>query len=167
VFISKCKIKGQINFFFLWLYRPIQTLAASMKFSVSLQLLDLGQSVGLLGRVISLSQGLYLYTITEKPHTTQTLNIHGQSGIRTHGPGVRASEDSKWDITFFIFGNSNYIGLPSFRSFIECTVICRGSAEPIKDPFNYIPHILLLRTPVMIHYCYDISEHSNRAVKCQ
>jgi hypothetical protein len=57
----------------LWLYRPIQTLAASMKLSVSLQLLDLGQSVGLLGRVISSSQGLYLYTNTEKrTHNTNT-----------------------------------------------------------------------------------------------
>jgi hypothetical protein len=45
-------------FFFLWLYSPIQALAASMKLSVSLQLLDLGQSVALLGRVISSSQGL-------------------------------------------------------------------------------------------------------------
>jgi hypothetical protein len=60
-----------------------------MKLSVSLQLLDLGQPVGLLGLVISSSQGFYLYTITEEPHTTQTLNIHAQSGIRTHGPGVR------------------------------------------------------------------------------
>jgi hypothetical protein len=34
-------------------------LAASMKLSVSFQLLDLGQSAGLLGWVISLSQGLY------------------------------------------------------------------------------------------------------------
>jgi hypothetical protein len=32
-------------------------LAASMKLSVSFQLLDLGQSAGLLGRVISSSQG--------------------------------------------------------------------------------------------------------------
>jgi hypothetical protein len=50
----------------LWLYSPIQALAVSMKLSVSLQLLDLGQSVGLLGRVISSSQGLGLYTNTEK-----------------------------------------------------------------------------------------------------
>jgi hypothetical protein len=48
-----------------WLYSPIQALAASMKLSVSLQLLNLGQSVGLPGRVISSSQGLYLYTNTE------------------------------------------------------------------------------------------------------
>jgi hypothetical protein len=29
-----------------------------------------------------------------KTHTTQTLNLHVQGGIRIHGPGVRASEDS-------------------------------------------------------------------------
>jgi hypothetical protein len=55
-------------FFFLWLYGPIQALAASMKLTVSLQLLDLEQSVGLFGRVISSSQGIYLYTNTEKTH---------------------------------------------------------------------------------------------------
>jgi hypothetical protein len=60
-------------FFFLWLYSPIQALATSMKLSVSLQLLDLGQSVGLLGRVISSSQGFYPYTNTEKrTHNTNT-----------------------------------------------------------------------------------------------
>jgi hypothetical protein len=41
---------------------------ASMKLSVSLQFLNLGQSVGLLGRVISSSQDIYLH------RTTQTLN---------------------------------------------------------------------------------------------
>jgi hypothetical protein len=53
-------------------------------------LLDLRHSVGLLGRVISSSQGLYLYTNTEK----RTPNIHALSEIRTHDPGFRASEDS-------------------------------------------------------------------------
>jgi hypothetical protein len=63
---------SNLQFFFLWPYSPIQALAASMKLSVSLQLLDLGQSVGLLGRVISSSQGLYLYINTEKrTHNTQ------------------------------------------------------------------------------------------------
>jgi hypothetical protein len=58
------------------------------------QFLDQGQSVGLLGRVISSSQGLYLYT-NRKTHThSQTLNIHALSEIRTHGPGFRATEDS-------------------------------------------------------------------------
>jgi hypothetical protein len=59
------------------------------------QFFDQGQSVGLLGRVISSSQGLYLYTNTKKMHThTQTLTIHALNGIRTHGPGFQASEDS-------------------------------------------------------------------------
>jgi hypothetical protein len=59
--------------FFLWLYSAIRALATSMKLSVSLQLLDLGQSVGLLGGVISSSQGLYLYTnIQKRTHNTNT-----------------------------------------------------------------------------------------------
>jgi hypothetical protein len=65
--------------------------------------LVLRRSVGLLERVISSSQGFYLYTNTGKrarahthTHThTQTLNIHALSGIRTHGPGFRASEGSE------------------------------------------------------------------------
>jgi hypothetical protein len=54
------------NFIPLWLYRSIQALAASMNLPLSLQLLDLGQSAGLLVWVISSSPGLYLYTNTEK-----------------------------------------------------------------------------------------------------
>jgi hypothetical protein len=65
-----------------------------MKLSISLQLLDLGESVGLLGRVISSSQSLSLFTNTEKCTKTQTLNIHALSDIGTHGPIVRSSEDS-------------------------------------------------------------------------
>jgi hypothetical protein len=70
------KITGFLNlgprvvvnlFFSFWRYSPIQALAASMKLSVSLQLLDLGQSVGLLGRMISSSRGLYLHTNTKHP----------------------------------------------------------------------------------------------------
>jgi hypothetical protein len=88
------EILNQTYPFFLWLYSPIQALAASMKLPVSLQLLDFGQSVGFLGRVISSSQGRYLYANTEKrTHNTNTKH-HALSEIRTHGPGVRANEDS-------------------------------------------------------------------------
>jgi hypothetical protein len=73
------------------LFRPWPT---PWNFSVSLQLLDLGQSVGLLGLVISSSRGLYLYTFTEKRTHKTSLNIHALSGIRTNGRGVSASEDS-------------------------------------------------------------------------
>jgi hypothetical protein len=52
-----------------------------MKLSVLLQLLDLGESVGLLERVISSSQRLYLHTNTEK--RTQILNMHALNGVQT------------------------------------------------------------------------------------
>jgi hypothetical protein len=48
------------------------------------------QTVGLLGWVISPSQGLYLNTGQHK----LTPNIHALSGIRTHDPSVRANADS-------------------------------------------------------------------------
>jgi hypothetical protein len=50
------------------------------------------QTAGLLGRVISSSQGLYLNTGQHKHRITP--NIHVLSGIPTHDPSVRASEDS-------------------------------------------------------------------------
>jgi hypothetical protein len=51
-------ITSQHFFSPLWLYSQILGLASSMKLSVSFQFLDLGQSAGLFGQVISLSQGL-------------------------------------------------------------------------------------------------------------
>jgi hypothetical protein len=48
------------------------------------------QMVGLLGRVNSSSQVLYVNTGQHK----HILNIHSLSGTRTHNPGLRASEDS-------------------------------------------------------------------------
>jgi hypothetical protein len=58
-------LNTRAEFFFLWLCSPIQPLAASIKFSLSLRLLDLGQSVGLHGGMISSSQGLCLYANTK------------------------------------------------------------------------------------------------------
>jgi hypothetical protein len=52
------------------------------------------QTVGLLGRVISLSQGRYLYTGQHKHRINAHTDIHTLNGIRTHDPSVRASEDS-------------------------------------------------------------------------
>jgi hypothetical protein len=53
------------------------------------------QTVGLLGRVISSSQGLYLNTGQHKHRiNAYTPNIHALSGIRTHDSSVRASENS-------------------------------------------------------------------------
>jgi hypothetical protein len=87
--------KHSFIFFSLALQPQFEPWPTSMKLSrFTSVFLDLIQSVGLLGRVISSSQGLYLYTKTEKRARTHTLNIHALSGIRTHDPGFRASEDN-------------------------------------------------------------------------
>jgi hypothetical protein len=55
------------------------------------------QTVGLLGRVISPSQGRYQNTGQHKHRinsNTHTPNIHALSGIRTYDPRVRASKDN-------------------------------------------------------------------------
>jgi hypothetical protein len=77
--------------FFFWRYSPHLGLGLPPWNSpFHFGFLDLRPSVGLLGRVISSSQGLYLYTNTEK----RTPNIHALSEIQTHDPGFRATEDS-------------------------------------------------------------------------
>jgi hypothetical protein len=66
------KHSGNFIVFFLWLYSPIQALAASMKLSVSLQLLYLGQSVGLLGRAMSCRKASTCTQTQKNAHTTHT-----------------------------------------------------------------------------------------------
>jgi hypothetical protein len=53
------------------------------------------QTVGLIGRVNSLSQGHCLNTGRHK-HRINTLNIHALGGIRTHDPSIQTTEDSTW-----------------------------------------------------------------------
>jgi hypothetical protein len=50
------------------------------------------QSVRLLGRGISPSQGRYLYSTTQIEYTHT--DIHASSGIRTHDPSIWAGEDN-------------------------------------------------------------------------
>jgi hypothetical protein len=51
-----------------------------------------GQLVGLLGRGISPTQGLYLHRTTQ--HRKTRTHIHSSIRIRTRDPSVRAAEDS-------------------------------------------------------------------------
>jgi hypothetical protein len=61
--------------------------------SFHLKFLNLRQSVGLLGRGISPSQGRYLHRTTQKHKiNAHNTDIHALSGIRTHDPSVRAGE---------------------------------------------------------------------------
>jgi hypothetical protein len=73
-------------FFFYFCCSHLEHRASVKRFG-SLQFLNLGQSVGFLGRGISPSQGRYL---------AQTQNKHRHpclSGLRTHDPSVRVGED--------------------------------------------------------------------------
>jgi hypothetical protein len=66
----------------------------SMKLSVSLGLLDLIHSVGLLGRVICSSQGLTCTQTQKNAHTNTNTKHPCPEWVRIHDPGFRASEDS-------------------------------------------------------------------------
>jgi hypothetical protein len=66
---------------------------ASVKRFVSLQFLNLRQSAGLLGRVISPSQGLYLQT-EKRAHTHTTTKHPCPEWDSNHDLGFRASEGS-------------------------------------------------------------------------
>jgi hypothetical protein len=54
------------------------------------------QTVGLLARGISPSQGRYLHRRQHKHRINAHTDIHASSGIRTHDPSVRVSEDSSY-----------------------------------------------------------------------
>jgi predicted component of type VI protein secretion system len=58
--------------------------------------------VGLLGRVISPSRGLYLHRTTQ--HTKTRTNIHALSGIRTHDPSNQPAKTHASDRTATVTG---------------------------------------------------------------
>jgi hypothetical protein len=58
--------------------------------------------VGLLGRMISPSQGLYLHMTTQ--HRKTQTNIHALSGIRTHDPSNQPAKTHTSDRTATVTG---------------------------------------------------------------
>jgi predicted component of type VI protein secretion system len=58
--------------------------------------------VGLLGRVISPSQGLYLHRTTQ--HRKTRTNVHALSGIRTHDPSNQSAKTHASDRTATVTG---------------------------------------------------------------
>jgi hypothetical protein len=58
---------------------------------------------GLLGQVISPSQGLYLH---KTQHRTTLANIHALSGIRTHDPSNQPAKTHATDRTAIVIGLS-------------------------------------------------------------
>jgi hypothetical protein len=85
----KLGIKEHIHsFIHQWLYSP---LLGSGLFLSSVILFT--QTVGLLGRVISLSQGCYIHTGQHKHRINAHTDIHALSGIRTNDPSMWESKD--------------------------------------------------------------------------
>jgi hypothetical protein len=58
--------------------------------------------VGLLGRVVSPSQGLYLHRTTQ--HRKTRTNIHALSGIQTHDPSNQPAKTHASDRTATVTG---------------------------------------------------------------
>jgi hypothetical protein len=77
------------SFIHQWLYSPL--LGPVLFFSSVIFFI---QSVGLLVRVISPSQGRYLHAGQHKQRINVHTDIHALSWTRTDDPSVRASEDS-------------------------------------------------------------------------
>jgi hypothetical protein len=77
------------SFIHQWLYSPLLGPGLYLIFVIFFT-----QTVGLLGRVLSPSQGRYLHTGQLKHRVKAHTDIHASSGIRIHDPSVLASEGS-------------------------------------------------------------------------
>jgi hypothetical protein len=88
------------HIFFLWLYSPWRALAAS---HIGRFLELFRHMVGLLGRVMSPSQGLHLHRTTQ--HRKTRTNIHALRGIRTHEPSNQLAKTHASDRTATVTGH--------------------------------------------------------------
>jgi hypothetical protein len=87
--VLKLNLEYRFSVIYQWFYSPL--LGPGLFFSF---VIFFTQSVGLLGRVFSPSQGRYLYTGQHKHTINAYTDIRALSGIRTHDSNVRATEDS-------------------------------------------------------------------------
>jgi hypothetical protein len=93
------------SFIHKWLYGPLLDPGLFFSFAIIFT-----QTVGLLGRVISPSQGRYLNTGQHKHRINAYIDMHALSVIRTHDPSVRASEDSSC-----LRPSDHYDRLPAYK----------------------------------------------------
>jgi hypothetical protein len=117
--------------------------------------------VGLLGRVISPSQGLYLHRKTQ--HRKTRTNIHDLSGIRTHDPSNQPAKTHASDRTVTVTSFLEVQCSPDITlSFIPRIRIYRGSflfPVSFKEILRKKIWSLLLQTS----HCRRLS-HSNKPV---
>jgi hypothetical protein len=115
-----------VYFFFLWLYSHLWTLAAS---HIGGFLNYFRHVVGLLERVISPSQGLYLHRTTQ--HRKMQTNIHALSRIRTHDPSNQPTKTHASDHTATVTG-------------CVCVCVCVCVYIYIYIPLYHLPSFMLL-----------------------
>jgi hypothetical protein len=90
---------NRVSYFFSVALQSFRTLAASHRRFLEL----FRHMVGLRGRVISPSQGLYLHRTTQ--HRKKRTNIHALSGIRTHDPSNQPAKTHASDRTATVTGS--------------------------------------------------------------
>jgi hypothetical protein len=124
------------SFIYQWLYSPL--LGAGL-----LQFRNLfTQTVGLLGWVISPSQGHYLRTEQHKHRINSHTDSHASSGIRTHDPSVWAGEASS------CLRPHAHCDRPSL-----CTVAKIQYSDRPKYEINIIQTIILTDTSCILVGC--------------
>jgi hypothetical protein len=97
------------------------------------------QMVGLLGRVISPSQGLYLHTTTQ--HRKTRTNTHALSGIRTYDPSNQPAKTHASDSTATVTGIyhllHSYISTSEGRELYEAPFMEMVGSR--ADPRRFVP----------------------------
>jgi hypothetical protein len=127
------------------------------------------QSVGHFVRVISQSQGSYLHTGQHKHRINAHIDIRAFSGIRTHDPSVRASEDSSClrprghrdrHFQYTPMGNSNILThyFLSVRLFVEA-VTDMTATNSVNDAA-----VVCVSTRISANSCkgFGVSRHPAR-----
>jgi hypothetical protein len=95
------------------------------------------QTVGLLGWVISPSQGRYLHTEQHKHRINAHTDIHALSGIRNHDPRVQASEDTFMSPTeFFTFSEFIFLFLTFFTFPRQAGLVSDITSEYFRFSFH-------------------------------
>jgi hypothetical protein len=140
-FVAYFKVQLDIYFFFFSFAVALQSLKDLGR--LTYRFLELFRHmVGLLGRVISSSQGLYLHRTTQ--HRKMRTNIHALSGIRTHyssnQPAKTHALDRTATVTDNIYTSVNKIDL------IFTTATC----------FDY--YLVTFTAPLILIHCSYLSE---------
>jgi hypothetical protein len=108
--------------------------------------------VGLLGRVISPSQGLYLHRTTQ--HRKTRTNIHAESEIRTHDPSNQPAKTHASDLTATVTGLGILYLLKTRR----------------VEEWNYSWNSIQVLTVIDVHnlaLLWGYSQHSKKEISSQ